>query len=219
MLRTTVAMMGFALALCACGDDGGVVDDDAGTGAVDSGVRADSSTPRRDGGPRDECAASQAASLSTLGCNGGFVSGEPAPNEPSGTCTPGGEAMPAGTCTTPNALCAASEGATEGDCLVFCDLASTYVSTGECPMGYRCFVSGEEYGLCYRDCDATHPCPTGQECDGEGSCIPGDEPEVDGGVADGGMADGGADDGGMADAGVEDAGAEDAGVDAAVPAK
>jgi hypothetical protein len=58
-----------------------------------------------------------------------------------------------------------------GICVVRCPRAATYISTGGCPMGFRCFTLGDELAVCFRDCDAMHPCPTGYECDAEGSCV------------------------------------------------
>lgn len=118
----------------------------------------------------DTCAAEAANATSTVGCNGGFASTTPAANTPGGSCTGGGEAMPAGTCTTPNAFCGA-EADMPGFCLATCEPGSTYITTGTCPTGFRCFDLEANGGICFQDCDATHPCPEGQECDGEGSCV------------------------------------------------
>lgn len=237
MLRSMM-VVGCALALCACTEEAVTTAD---ASEVDSGsMGSDASSMRADAGPMDECAASGSNAASTVGCNGGFVSGEPEPNEPGGICTTGGETNPGGTCTHTSAVCApATEGASEGRCVVGCPPSMTYVTTGDCPTGFRCFRAAEEYGICYLDCDATHPCPTGTVCDSEGSCVPEEEePMDDGGVPDGGMMDGAIDetdgaiddDGGMLDpdAGVNEhdsglfvteAGVlPDAGLDAGLPA-
>lgn len=128
----------------------------------DAGV-SDAGRVRGDGGV-DACGASRENALSTVGCNG-FAVGEPAPNEPDGTCTEG-------SCLTPNATCETPLIGPPLRCLVSCSQAETYISTGDCPTGYRCFNLGGS-ARCFRDCDGTHPCPTGFSCDGEGSCIRG----------------------------------------------
>ncbi len=121
----------------------------------------------------DACAAEAADAVSTVGCNGGFASGDPEPNEVSGSCTVGGDTEPAGSCVDESAYCAAEEeGGTTGQCLALCSPSSSYVSTGGCPNGYRCFTLGTN-GICFRDCDASNPCPSGYSCDAEGSCVAG----------------------------------------------
>ena len=166
-----------ALAMVGCGS----------SSRTDSGIGADGGTiapevpdarTTRDAPARadafmmnsDTCAASDSNAVSTVGCNGGFASATPAANAFGGTCTGGGEAMPAGSCTGAMALCSA-EADMPGICLASCTPGSTYVSTGGCPTGARCFDLGGG-GVCFQDCDATHPCPAGQDCDGEGSCVP-----------------------------------------------
>jgi hypothetical protein len=120
----------------------------------------------------DPCASDAAGSARGVGCNGGFVSGDPAANTAGGACTADADPMtnPAGTCTGANVVCAA-EPSMMGTCVPLCMAGSTYVSTGGCPTGWRCFslMAG---GVCFRDCDATHPCAAGEECDAEGSCVP-----------------------------------------------
>lgn len=118
----------------------------------------------------DPCVASMANAASTVGCNG-FLTSEPAPNEAGGTCTQGGEVNPQGSCTDATAVCAGFEGETQGTCIPACPPTTTYVSNGGCPTGFRCFNATEEYGICFRDCDDAHACPTGQNCDEEGSCV------------------------------------------------
>ena len=46
----------------------------------------------------------------------------------------------------------------------------SYASTSTCPDGSRCFPTMAGTGRCFRDCDASHPCPMGGACDGDGSC-------------------------------------------------
>ena len=151
---------------------------DTGTTTADTGVAVtDDTGVRRDAPARadafvmnsDVCSATQANATSTLGCNGGFASAMPAANAFGGTCTGGGEAMPAGSCTGTNALCGAAA-AMPGFCVASCMPGSTYITTGGCPTGARCFdLMGR--GVCFQDCDATHACPMGQMCDAEGSCV------------------------------------------------
>lgn len=117
----------------------------------------------------DRCSATDMNANSTVGCNGGFAMGTPAMNTPGGTCSGGGMAMPMGSCGA-NMQCSADMGAM-GICFQACMPGSTYVSTGGCPTGSRCFDLGGN-GLCFLDCDATHACPNGMMCDGEGSCVP-----------------------------------------------
>lgn len=154
---------------------------DAGGGGTDTGPGVDGGPvvgmdtgPRVDAGGSDPCAAAMAAAASTVGCNGGFVTGEPAANAPGGTCTGGGTAMMGGSCTTPGAVCVDAMGiaaaGVPGECIALCTSGGTYVSRGGCPTGYRCFDLMND--ICFRDCDATHACPSGQPmCDGEGSCV------------------------------------------------
>jgi hypothetical protein len=181
MLRSMMTVLVCALALGGCGDQTMTTVDSGSTGTDGGSLRTDSGSMRTDAGPEDECAASSDDAVSSVGCNGGFESGDPAPNAPGGTCTVGGETNPEGSCTGETAFCAGDEGATDGICIIACPPASTYVSTGACPTGFRCFRSADDYGICYRDCDATHPCPTGMGCDDEGSCVPDAAPQSDGG--------------------------------------
>jgi hypothetical protein len=170
----TLSPFALSLALVACGPttpagrDGSTTGDAA--AVTDTGVRADSGTSRPDAMTNsDRCAATDMNANSTVGCNGGFAMGTPAMNTPGGTCTGGGMAMPAGSCGA-NMQCSADMGAM-GICFAGCMPGSTYVSTGGCPTGSRCFdLMGN--GLCFLDCDATHACPNGMMCDGEGSCVP-----------------------------------------------
>jgi hypothetical protein len=150
---------------------------DSGVTADAGAVATDDTGPRRDAAARpdafsastDACASEADTATTTVGCNGGFASSMPAANAPGGTCTGGGEAMPAGTCTGMNALCGA-EADMPGFCLASCEPGSTYITTGSCPTGFRCFdLMGQ--GVCFQDCDATHACPAGQMCDAEGSCV------------------------------------------------
>lgn len=214
MRSWSFAMVACALALAGCGDDDGTPTD-AGTGADtgtmlpgDAGGR-DAGPGRADAGPGDPCATDDA--ISTVACNGEPVGAGVARNEFGGLCTP--DAMnPQGSCTAATDVCAARTGVAEGICLRGCDPAATYVTTGTCPMGSRCFtlgMAGSEYGLCFPDCRMPTDC-TSMGCDAEGSC----ETPATAGPTDAGVPT----DAGPTDAGVP---ADDAGVpatDAGVPA-
>lgn len=119
------------------------------------------------------CTADMAGAASTAGCNGGF-DGEPAMNAPGGRCELGTDTMPAGSCTTERSICMGDlTGSGAGWCVVLCDAPEAYVDAQECPAGHRCFRQGEgenAFGLCFRDCDAEHPCPESWACNGEGAC-------------------------------------------------
>jgi hypothetical protein len=163
------------LVLGACGGtpratvDSGTGGTDAGTTpGTDSGAGPRDAGPGRDTGPvsTDPCASDAAGSLAGAGCNGGFVT-SPAANAAGGACTGGGEADPQGTCTVAG-ICGA-EADMPGFCFPSCTAGATYVSTSTCPTGFRCFDLDND--LCFLDCNATHPCPTGMTCDGEGSCV------------------------------------------------
>lgn len=156
----------------ACGDDG-----DARVPAGDGG----SLTDVRDSGVREEirepvpCAVDDAGEpTSTVGCNGGFQ-GVPGVNEPGGRCEPGTDEERAGSCTTDRAICMGdSAGSGQGWCVIGCPPPIARIDAQTCPRGYRCFRhrEGEDaFGLCYRDCDAEHPCQEGWTCnDALGRC-------------------------------------------------
>ncbi len=162
------------LAIAACGDTMPVIRDAGGDAATMPGNDASAMTGtdagRRDAATsNDPCAASDMNANSTVGCNGGFASGMPAMNAAGGACTGGGMAAPMGSCMA-NMTCT-GDAMMAGICLPNCTPGATYVSRGMCPMGFRCFDLGGA-GACFRDCNAANPCPTGQMCDGEGSCVP-----------------------------------------------
>lgn len=162
------------LVLAACGGnsrtDAGLSLSDA--PATDGNTAARDTPASRPDAPTssDPCASDPAGSAAGVGCNGGFVSGEPAANTAGGACTADADPMtnPAGSCTG-TLVCGAQAGMM-GRCIPLCTAGATYVSTGGCPSGWRCFDL-EGNGVCFRDCDATHPCPADQMCDGEGSCV------------------------------------------------
>jgi hypothetical protein len=60
-----------------------------------------------------------------------------------------------------------------GTCAYLCPFSSSYVTTGGCPSGTRCFSYRTEmdFGVCFRDCNSATDCATGETCDGEGSCV------------------------------------------------
>ncbi|WP_157069381.1 hypothetical protein [Sandaracinus amylolyticus] len=153
-----------ALFAVACGDSGG-----GDVPAADGGGLGSES----DSGPVS-CTAEMANAASTVGCNGGFQ-GEPAENEPGGRCTPGTDEMPAGTCSTEMSICMGDlTGSGMGWCVNTCAPPEALIDAQTCPSGYRCFRMGtgvDAYGLCYRDCDAEHPCQEGWTCNPElGRC-------------------------------------------------
>ncbi len=160
----SVAPLALSLVLVACGMPAPMTDSgvDARSGGGNDASRPDTGTSS------DRCSASDMNASSTVGCNGGFAMGTPAMNAAGGACMGGGMANPMGSCMA-NAVCDADMGMT-GICIPTCMPGSTYVSTGGCPMGFRCF-SLSAGGACFRDCNATHPCGAGLECDGEGSCV------------------------------------------------
>jgi len=175
----------------------------------DSGRR--DATAGADGGPGDPCAATVDDSTSTVGCNGGLYGSTPRDGEIDGPCTPDGMDGP-GTCAMVPGVeswCAPDEvDPSTGTCVLFCPTVSTYVSTGSCPSGSRCFDL-TDVSICFRDCNGPSDCFAGETCDGDGSCaVP---PPPDGGVpTDAGAPDGGPD-GGAPDASAPDGGAPDAG--------
>jgi hypothetical protein len=151
--------------------DGSITDGSVTDGASNDG-RVASDGSAGDSGP-SACAAAASAAASTVGCNGGFAA-TPAMNAPGGQCTPGGESRPAGTCTTDGAICSgALAGGDLGWCTVVCTAPTTHVDAQNCPTGFRCFRMGsgtDAFGMCFRDCDATHPCQEGWACDAQGRC-------------------------------------------------
>lgn len=169
------------LALLACSarapdpNDSGRTGNDAATPGSDTGTPGnDAATPGNDVGPNpDHCFVAMPPALSTVGCNGGFVSGTAAAmNAMWGPCTID-MAHPQGSCTMAGSICNGfAMAATMGFCYPGCTPpAMTYSSTSGCPTGSRCFPVMGGSGVCYRDCDATHPCPTGGgTCDADGSC-------------------------------------------------
>lgn len=165
----------FVLGACGTPSPSGDAGSDAARGDAATS-NPDSSTTNRDASSgsdgamsSDRCATDMASASSTVGCNGGFRNGMPAMNTPGGTCTGGGMAMPQGSCGA-NMECSADMGMM-GFCFQNCMPGATYVSTGGCPTGSRCFDLGGP-GACFIDCDAMHPCPNGLMCDNEGSCVP-----------------------------------------------
>ena len=127
------------------------------TGAVDAAT-PDADEPEAaapDSGQRDPCASNDPAS--TLGCNGPRPGAAPA-NSPGGTCSPAEQAY--GTCEDTTLFCAYQQ------CAALCSPpASTIVSTGGCPSGFRCWDEGL-LSFCFPDCDEDSDC-------GAGSCTSG----------------------------------------------
>ncbi len=163
-----------SLLLAACGTPMPAGDSGTNTDVrvADSGSMGTPDGGRRDSGVvnNDRCAAEQAMAAASVGCNGGFVTMDPAANAVGGTCMvdPMNEQ---GSCTDATAFCVPSAmGSMTGRCGRECTPGGTYVSTGGCPTGFRCFAVAMG-GACFRDCDAAHMCPMGLMCDGEGSCV------------------------------------------------
>jgi len=166
MRRLAPALALLALAASGCDHEPG--QPDAG-GARDAGAPRDGSV---DAG-EDSCASDTEDPASTVGCNGP-PAGPPAPDAIGGPCTPESASAPGpGTCgPAPGAtpVCVPDETAPgAGRCVYECDVARTYVSTGGCPRGSRCFDLGG-YARCYRDCRADEDCAPDETCDLEGSC-------------------------------------------------
>ena len=94
-------------------------------------------------------------------------------------------------------------GATLGFCRHLCPPSPSYVSTGDCVMGSRCFTLAEDFARCFRDCEADTDCFEGELCDPEGSCGPRDPgaPIDAGPLPDGAAADGATPDGSLVDGG------------------
>lgn len=115
----------------------------------------------------DACEATDTNAIDTVGCNGA-VPGPQADNAHGGNCTPS-DASPQGSCTDPTHFCDGEAGGV-GVCIAACTPSTlTYVSTGGCPTGSRCFDFGGE-AYCYTDCNSGTDCASGA-CDGEGSCV------------------------------------------------
>ena len=155
-----------------------------GPGAPADGAPVDAAG--MDGGvSSDPCAADTQAPAATVGCNGPIVGPEPVAGSVDAPCTddlgcPGG-----GRCER--------DLAGRLTCAYACPPAPTYVSTGGCPSGARCFTLGRDQGRCFRDCASDADCAPLERCDLEGSCTP---LELDGGpsVAPDAGPDGGATD-------------------------
>jgi hypothetical protein len=136
--------------------------------SADAGGDRDAGT-RDSGTPRDECAAGQQEAASTAGCNGAILGPDRADNAFGGRCTLV-DGNDAGTCTGADAYCYAFvAGDRAGICLQTCTAGATYVSTGGCPSGSRCF-NLNNVDLCFADCTEGADCST-HHCDGEASCV------------------------------------------------
>jgi hypothetical protein len=154
----------FAVSLVACsvspsGTDSGASEDsgsDAGPG----------DSP--DGNAVDPCAAAQPDALATVGCNGAPPGPGAARDGYGGRCDYVDRGSP-GSCTEPGAQCAGGPG--EGICIRPCTPADTFVSTGGCPAGSRCFTLDFAMGLafCWPDCESAADCAT-DGCDLWGRC-------------------------------------------------
>jgi hypothetical protein len=121
----------------------------------------------------DPCAADSTRAAETVGCNGGFLE-DAVPGEIGGPCTRPDPDVARGTCSDEVSVCMVPPGLTEGICATICPVLDTYVGTGGCPAGHRCFrvaTTAETIGVCYLDCDEeAHPCPEGFFCDSDQGC-------------------------------------------------
>lgn len=106
----------------------------------------------------DSCATDNP--LTTLDCNGGVVTAASS-NAPGGTCAMTTTAR--GSCFNADAVC-------DSLCLLPCTPGGTYVSTGGCASGSRCFNLGGGEAFCYPICRDDGDCAVG-ECDPNGACI------------------------------------------------
>lgn len=151
-------------------DSGIAMTTDGGTSVLDMhsssdfGTTVDMGTTTTDLGTSDPCASEDA--LSTVGCNGAPLGPFQPANEFGGRCDPSAD-VPQGSCNSPGAICGGAPGGV-GYCVIPCDSAATYVSTGGCPRGSRCFLLSES-SICFPDCTSGADCVTGS-CDDEGSC-------------------------------------------------
>lgn len=141
------------------------------------------------GGTTDPCASDESSALSTVGCNGAKPGAQP-DDEYGGKCTPDANSDQ-GSCKDANHICDYYDVNLGGICVVECTPGATYVSTGGCPAGSRCFDFGD-IALCYPDCTGASDCGTGV-CDDEGACSSELPPDTDGGT-DAGGTDAGASD-------------------------
>ena len=186
MRATKLLVMCACLALVGC-DSEETTPADSGTPGTDSGPSGTDSGPGTDAGPGDMCAAGTDDAISSLGCNGGVYGSTPMDNQIGGPCTPDGMDPPGpGTCTAGSGaampLCVPDDAdPSVGTCVWVCPSAGTYVSTGDCPTGSRCF-NLMDFSICFRDCNSAADCFAGEECDGEGSCVGGAPPMTDGGM-------------------------------------
>jgi hypothetical protein len=131
------------------------------------GAKGDGATP---GG--DPCASNvNVDSLS--GCNGGIPGVQP-DGQLGGFCVPDeSDLVHWGSCVGEYVYCLWEEIEDGGICVTDCELATTYVSTGGCPTGYRCFNDAEfEEPTCFPDCNDDSDCPEQLQCDADGSCYP-----------------------------------------------
>ncbi len=140
-------------------------------GHADGGARDAGHTDGGEGGTAtDPCAADEPHAIETVGCNGAILGVGQPDDAFGGVCTPSGTELGRGSCADANAICLANAEAA-GFCVVTCTPGDTYVSTGGCPTGSRCFDGGAGIGVCLPDCQIDADCVNGQ-CDDDGSCVP-----------------------------------------------
>lgn len=196
------------------GTDTGIGDTDMGTGSdMGRDMAVSTDMGRTDSGAADPCESTGDGDLTAfVGCNGAPIGASAAADSFGGSCTPGGMANPAGSCTNTGGLCAAGTGEPTGFCLQECEPSTEfYTTTSTCPSGSRCFTVEAGVAVCYPDCASGSDCLSGS-CDNEGSCRAPSTPVTDGGTPDAGDVDASDVDAGASDAGDVDAGvADDAG--------
>ena len=189
-----VMAVGFSVAasLAACSsDEGGSKASSGGSGGATGGSGGQSGSggstggsggatggSAGTGGSADTCAADETNAVSTLGCNGSMI-GAQADNAYGGKCTPD-ENDPQGSCSDSSLVCDYYDATLVGICVQECTPGATYVSTGGCPSGSRCFDFGT-VAYCYPDCSSGTDCGTGV-CDEDGACSSEIPPDTDGGT-------------------------------------
>ena len=160
------------LLLSGCGSDGARSD-----GGVDA-------RPPRDAGANDDpCQSDTTSAAAFVGCNGRPVGASPEDGSLGGACEGDDDCVDR---CAPDAVGVLH-------CIQRCTPAATYVSTGECPNGSRCFTLGTTYAECFRDCESDDDCRPYELCDVDGSCVPqivDAGPPSDAGLPDGGLPDG-----------------------------
>lgn len=128
----------------------------------------------------DACASDEARATGHAGCNRGFATFSDAGADEPGLSCDTETTGPWGTCTDTTFTCVAPPSTTVGTCQRYCGVEASLFSSSTCPSGFRCVradsrrwfpVPPGTFGVCARDCDATHPCPDGLTCHVTGICL------------------------------------------------